>query len=223
MTTRNEHADKLKGLYAITDENLISENDFEKKIEAALLGGVRIIQYRDKSSDQKKRLHQAEALRLLCEKHQAICLINDDINLAKAVNAHGVHLGKNDESISQARKILGENAIIGSSCYNDISLAKIAEKNSADYVAFGAIFSSPTKQNAKVASLEILSKAKQYLSIPICAIGGITQNNINQVIQHNADMTAIISDIFSSNNIKSHAEKLHSHYIKLNSTTIFKV
>jgi thiamine-phosphate pyrophosphorylase len=213
VTTQRKHTDKLKGLYAITDENLISENDFEQKIEAALLGGVRIIQYRDKSSDQTKRLHQAETVRLLCEKHQAICLINDDIDLAKTVNAHGVHLGKNDESISQARKILGENAIIGISCYNDISLAKKAENNSADYVAFGAIFSSPTKQNAKISGLEILPKAKQYLSIPVCAIGGITQDNITQVIQQHADMTAVISSIFSSMDTLKSTKELNRPFL----------
>jgi len=213
VTTQRKHADKLKGLYVITDENLINENDFEQKIEAALLGGTRIIQYRDKSTNQKKRLRQAETLRLLCKQHQAVCLINDDIELARAVNAHGVHLGRDDKSISQARKILGENAIIGISCYNDISLAKTAEKSSADYVAFGAIFSSPTKQNAKVASLEILSIAKQHLSLPVCAIGGITQNNIAQVIQHNADMAAVISNVFAAENIQQSTKMLNCHFL----------
>ena len=213
MTTQREHANKLKGLYAITDENLISENDFEQKIETALLGGARIIQYRDKSTNQKKRLHQAKTLHLLCEQHQALCLINDDIDLAKAVNAHGVHLGKNDKPISQARKILGENAIIGISCYDDISLAIIAEQNSADYVAFGAIFSSPTKQNAKVSGLEILSTAKQQLTLPVCAIGGITQDNIAQVIQHGADMTAVISSVFSSSDTLQSTKELNHYFL----------
>ena len=127
---------KLKGLYAITDELLISEQDFYKKVEQALQGGAKIIQYRDKSNDTKKRQHQALSLRQLCEKYNALCLINDDIQLAKRVNAHGVHLGKDDVSLLTARDALGYDAVIGVSCYNDLSLALSAEKNGANYIAF---------------------------------------------------------------------------------------
>jgi len=213
VTIRCKHADKLKGLYVITDENLISEEKFEHSIEAALLGGASIIQYRDKSTNQKKRHFQAETLRRLCEQHQAICIINDDIQLAKAVGAHGVHLGKNDESISAARTVLGDETIIGISCYNDIALAKNAENNLADYVAFGAIFSSPTKQNAKVAGVEILLTAKQQLTLPICAIGGITQDNIEQVIHQGADMVAVISTVFVAENIQLATKTLNRHFL----------
>ncbi len=153
---------------------------------------------------QQKRLQQAHSLRRLCEKYQTLCIINDDIELAKTVQAHGVHLGKNDASLIAAREILGNDAIIGVSCYNDLSLAVSAEKNGvADYVAFGAIFPSPTKPNAPVAGLEIISLAKQKLTLPICTIGGITRKNIQQVIQSGADMTAVISEVFSSNNTES--------------------
>ncbi len=211
------HKDKLKGLYAITDENLISEKNFESVVEAALQGGARLIQYRDKSDNVQKRLLQAGTLRSLCEQYQAVCLINDDIELAKAVDAHGVHLGKDDVSINRARQRLGENAIIGVSCYNDLKLAITAEKNTADYVAFGAIFSSPTKPDAVVAGLDIISISQQQLSIPVCAIGGITNDNINQLIQHGADMTAVISCLFSANDIKpsiikKRAKSLSQHF-----------
>ena len=188
---------KLKGLYAITNERLISEQDFDRKIEQVLLGGANIIQYRDKSNDTKKRQQQALSLRQLCEKYNALCIINDDIQLAKKVNAHGVHLGKDDASLLSARDVLGEEAIIGVSCYNDLSLALSAEKNGASYVAFGAIFPSPTKPNAAIAGLDIIAQAKQVLSLPICAIGGISHTNIQQVIQHGADMAAVISEIFT--------------------------
>ncbi len=213
MTTRREHADKLKGLYVITDENLINEENFEYSVEAALLGGASIIQYRDKSTNQTKRLYQAKTLFRLCEQHQAICIINDDIPLAKAVSAHGIHLGKDDESISKAREILGDKTIIGISCYDDISLAKTAEKNLADYVAFGAIFSSPTKQNAKVAGPEILLTAKQQLTLPVCAIGGITQDNIEQVLHRGADMAAVISHVFATENIQQSTRMLNRHFL----------
>ena len=202
MTKRNAYKNKLKGLYAITDQQLITEEDFRQSVEAALQGGTRVIQYRDKSDNQNKRHQQASLLRALCHQYHAICIINDDIELARAVNAHGVHLGKNDFSLIHARQVLGENAIIGVSCYNDLNRAIEAENYNANYVAFGAIFSSSTKPDAKVAGLEIIAQAKQQLSIPVCTIGGITQENIQQVIQQGADMAAVISGIFSADDIK---------------------
>ena len=206
------HADKLKGLYAITDEHLIAETHFIQMVELALQGGARIIQYRDKSDHRQKRLAQASALRAICDQYQATLIINDDIKLASTVNADGVHLGKDDSQITEARQVLGDNCIIGISCYNDIDLAINAEKNSADYVAFGAMFSSPTKPEAVTADLEIISAAKQQLSIPVCVIGGITGNNIHQVIEHGADMTAVISSLFSTDDIKHRAQTLSQHF-----------
>ncbi len=203
----------LQGLYAITDEQLMPENIFSQKAEQALAGGTRIIQYRDKSNNLQKRFQQASLLCKLGEKYQAICLINDDVELAKAVNAQGVHLGRDDISLTQARQTLGENAIIGISCYNDLNLAIAAEKATASYVAFGAIFPSPTKPNAIVAGLNIILKAKQQLAIPICSIGGITDDNIHQVIQNGSDMVAVISSLFSSQNIPHSAKKLSNHFI----------
>lgn len=212
MTSQNSHPEKLKGLYAITDQQLITEENFSKSVEAALQGGTRIIQYRDKSDKQNKRFQQAKLLRALCHQYHAICIINDDIELAKAVNAHGVHLGKSDSSLTVARQVLGENAIIGVSCYNDLDRAIAAEKNKADYVAFGAIFSSTTKPEAGIAGLNIITKAKQQLSIPVCTIGGITQDNIQQVIAQGADMAAVISGIFSAANIKQSATTLSQFF-----------
>ncbi len=181
MSRSKTHKDKLKGLYAITDEKLITKERFSETIELALQGGARIIQYRDKSNNPQKRFQQATILCSLCEQYQAVSIINDDIELAKAVNADGLHLGRNDISLSKARQILGDKTIIGISCYNNLSLAIKAEENTADYVAFGAMFSSPTKPQATVAGPDIISQAKQQLSIPVCSIGGITINNIHQI------------------------------------------
>ena len=208
----SNHKNQLTGLYAITDENLIPEQHFNQAIESALQGGARIIQYRDKSDNQQKRLTQATALRLLCKRYEALCIINDDIELAKAIDADGVHLGKDDSSITQARKSLGDDAIIGVSCYNDLTLAIKAEKNTADYVAFGAIFSSSTKPAATVAGLDIISLAHLQLSIPICTIGGITENNIKQVVQKGSDMAAVISCLFSTNDVTKKAKTLSQHF-----------
>lgn len=203
----------LRGLYAITDESLMSESDFLFKSEQALLGGAKLIQYRDKSNDTKKRLRQASALKELCEQTNALLIINDDVELTNAVKAHGVHLGKNDVSINNARQQLGENAVIGVSCYDQLNLALAAEKAGANYVAFGAFFPSSTKPQAKKVNLELINTAKQQLHIPICAIGGITVNNANALIDQGADMTAVISDLFSSDDIQttaSHIARLFS-------------
>ena len=204
--------DRLKGLYAITDERLIAEEYFSEAIEAALQGGASIIQYRDKSADQQKRLRQAQTLRALCTRYDATCIINDDIELAKVVNADGVHLGQDDIKIAHARQSLGDKAIIGISCYNDIELALTAEKNSADYVAFGTMFSSPTKPDAVTAGLDIISQAKKQLSVPVCAIGGITEENIYQLVQHQGDMVAVISSLFAADDIKHRARLLSQHF-----------
>ena len=205
---------RLAGLYAITDEKLIAEDRFAQIIESALQGGTNIIQYRDKSGDHKKRVRQASLLRSLCERYRAICIINDDLELAREVNAHGVHLGRDDSSLTAARQALGPDAIIGVSCYNDLALALAAEKNSADYVAFGAFFSSPTKPHAVNARLEIIALAKQQLTIPVCTIGGITGSNIERVIQQGADMAAVISSLFSADDIELQARSLSQHFNK---------
>lgn len=210
--TPTAYKDKLKGLYAITDENLIAEECFSAAIESALLGGTRIIQYRDKSDNQKKRFEQANMLRSLCTQYQAICIINDDIDLAKAVKADGVHLGRDDTELLNARQALGKEAIIGISCYNDIELAVAAEKNSADYVAFGTMFSSPTKPDAVSATPAIISQAKQKINIPMCAIGGITEQNIHQLIRHHTDMAAVISSLFAAGDIENTANRLSQHF-----------
>jgi thiamine-phosphate pyrophosphorylase len=202
----------LRGLYAITDDHLIPEERFSQAVELALQGGAKIIQYRDKSSNQQKRLQQASTLNALCKQYQAVCIINDDIELTKAVNADGVHLGKDDALISQARQQLGKNAIIGISCYNDLKLAIAAEKNSADYVAFGAMFSSPTKPDAVIAGPDIISRAKKQLSVPVCAIGGITDKNIHQLVQQQSDMAAVISSLFAADDIKQRAKLLSQHF-----------
>jgi thiamine-phosphate pyrophosphorylase len=199
---------KLRGLYAITDETLIPESAFAATIEQALRGGAAIIQYRDKSGNEAKRLEQASALRGLCSEYNACLIINDDTGLAKAVDADGVHLGEDDVSIEHARLMLGDDAIIGVSCYNQLQRAIEAQASGADYVAFGAMFSSPTKPSARSASCELISEAKSLLDIPLCAIGGIEKSNVQRVIDSGADMTALISGLFSAADICLTAEHI---------------
>jgi len=207
---KNKHVTpaELRGLYAITDETLIPESTFVATVEQALRGGAAIIQYRDKSTNEAKRLEQASALRSLCGEYNACLIINDDIRLAKSVDASGVHLGEEDVSIEQARLMLGEDAIIGVSCYNQLQRAVEAQAAGADYVAFGAVFTSSTKPGARAANCELIKEAKSQLEIPVCAIGGIDKSNVAQVIDAGADMTALISGLFSEADIALTAKYL---------------
>jgi len=199
---------QLRGLYAITDSHLIPEVSFDDYITRVLRGGARIIQYRDKSNDTEKRLSQARVLRGLCNQYGALLIINDDIELAVNSYADGVHLGQGDAELSDARNQLGNNAIIGLSCYDQLESAITAEKQGADYVAFGAVYSSPTKPDAATVSLDTLRNAKSKLSIPVCAIGGINSQNAGTVVSTGVDMIAVISDLFAHDDIQARSKAL---------------
>ena len=189
---------KLSGLYAITTP---SEN-LPQQVEAAIAGGARVIQYRDKSSDQPLRLEQAQQLSLICRAAKIPLIINDDVELAARVSAAGVHLGRDDIALFNARRDLGGDAIIGISCYNDLDLALQAQRQGADYIAFGSFFDSPTKPLAVRADSSLLQRAQQELQIPVVAIGGITQENGKILIEAGADMLAVISALFAQADVE---------------------
>ena len=189
---------KLSGLYAITTP---SEN-LPQQVEAAIAGGARVIQYRDKSSDRPLRLEQAQQLSLICRAADVPLIINDDVELAARVSAAGVHLGRDDIAFNNARRDLGDNAIIGLSCYNDFDLALQAQRQGADYIAFGSFFDSPTKPLAIRADKSLLQRAKQELEIPVVAIGGITTDNGKLLIEAGADMLAVITALFAQADIE---------------------
>lgn len=196
MLSTEKHA-SLKGLYAITQDGLPSKALFEKT-EAILANGATLLQYRDKSNDRSKRLEEALWLKQCCQEYNCLFLINDDIELADEVSADGVHLGKDDDGYTKAREQLGNSAIIGISCYNQIDRAIEAQDIGASYAAFGAMFSSTTKPNTAKADINLLKQAKQQLTIPICAIGGITTNQAPPLIDAQVDMLAVISDLYSA-------------------------
>jgi thiamine-phosphate pyrophosphorylase len=195
---------QLSGLYAITDS---SQEQLAQDVELALKGGAHIIQYRDKSSDSHKRLAQTEKLLDLCRRHSAYLIINDDVELATTVGADGVHLGQDDLNITSAREQLGDQAIIGVSCYNRLELATAAQEAGADYVAFGRFFPSKTKPQAVQAEIELLSEAKKRLQLPIVAIGGITPENGAPLIAAGADMLAVIQGVLGQQDIRAAAEQ----------------
>lgn len=208
---------RLRGLYSVTDDTLIDPEQFSSTIKQILIGGAHIIQYRNKSNDTDLRLKQGIELRQLCNQHHAVFIINDDIELAREVKADGVHLGQSDSSISAARARLGKQAVIGASCYNRFELAQQAQNEGADYVAFGAFFSSAIKPDACTADIELLVQAKRQLHIPVCAIGGITIDNAASLVNSGADMIAVISGLLTKPDITAASEALsalfkdHSH------------
>ena len=198
---------QLTGLYLITDHDRHDDKRLSNDVEQALSAGARVLQYRDKSDDADKRLRQAEILRKITRQYDCLLLINDDIELAKQVDADGVHLGKDDGDIKLARLQLGADAVIGSSCYNQFERAMQASQQGADYVAFGRFFTSATKPGAVQAQPELLQRARQKLGLPVVAIGGITHDNALQLIEAGADMLAVINGVFAQKDIRKAAQQ----------------
>jgi len=198
----------LRGLYAITDG---PRDDLLDAVEQALAGGARLLQYRDKTSDAARRLAEARALQQLCRTRDAVFIVNDDVALAKAVQADGVHLGKDDGDLAEARAALGGEAIIGVSCYDSLDRAKRAAGAGADYVAFGAFFPSPTKPHAPRASIELLRQSAA-LGVPRVAIGGITPDNAPSLVEAGADALAVISAVFGAADIRAAAQRFARLY-----------
>ncbi len=189
---------RFTGLYGITDSTLMPDTEtMLTRVSAAIEGGMNILQYRDKSQDEGKRLVQASKLKKLCSEAGVLFLINDDVALAQACGADGVHLGQSDEEQDNARRILGQDAVIGITCEDSLELAKTARDKGADYIAFGRFFPSQTKPDARPAPLSLLREARQQLSLPIVAIGGITRDNAPQLVDAGADILAVVNDLFS--------------------------
>ena len=184
------------GLYAITQTENKSTEQITAAVTAAIRGGVSVIQYRDKIH----RDHEALAIELLsiCRKNKVPLIINDNIDLAERIGADGLHLGRDDGDIIQARQRLGKRFIIGISCYDSLLRAIEAENHGASYVAFGRFFPSGSKPLAAPARVDTLGKAKSRLHIPIVAIGGILPENGAQLLQAGADLLAVIGGVFDN-------------------------
>lgn len=198
----------LRGLYAIADTGVLAPRHFETAVTAALAGGARMVQYRDKSGDHARRSAEAAILVALCREHGAISIINDDAGLALAVGADGVHVGRDDDDPAAARERLGRDHVLGISCYNDLARAHEAIALGADYVAFGSVFPSSTKPDAVHAPLELFARARDELDVPLCAIGGITADNAAQVFSAGADLVAVIRDLFQAEDVRARAARI---------------
>ena len=199
----------LGGVYAITPEC----SDTERLLamgEAALKGGVAVLQYREKTGDVGLRHEQASELLALCRQYAVPFVVNDDLRLADLLGADGVHLGRNDGSPREARIILGPGKLIGVSCYQDLERARVAQSLGADYVAFGSFFSSPTKPQASQADVSVLRVASREITLPIVAIGGITVDNAGALIDAGADAIAVISALFDAPDVEAAARQLNA-------------
>lgn len=184
------------GLYTITREAHPDEHTLFDAVAAAIRGGAAAIQYRAKTS--RNPLGEAAGLLAICRAARVPLIINDDVELARRIGADGVHLGKGDLPLMEARKVLGPDAIIGMSCYDSVELAIQAEAGGASYVAFGRFFPSKTKPDAPCARLETLVEAKRRLRVPIVAIGGITPENGGLLLKAGADFLAVIEAVFGA-------------------------
>ena len=210
MTVSNRRPFNIAGLYAITPD-LADTELLCQMVEASILGGARVVQYRNKVADQKLRIKQSLALLEVCRKHEIPFIINDHVELCLSIDADGVHIGGDDGDIAAIKNMIGEDKILGVSCYGEFARAEAAEKAGADYVAFGACFPSSTKPNAPRAELELFTQAKK-LNLPSVAIGGITLENAASVVEAGADAIAVIGELFKQEHdkIRSTAQQFSS-------------
>lgn len=191
-----------RGLYAITYPALLHEKDL-RTIKQALDSGLSALQYRDKSDDSVQRRAQARQLQQLCDQYHCPLIINDDVELCLEVGAAGVHLGQQDGDLALARQQLGNHRIIGATCHNSLPLAEQAIQQGADYIAFGRFFTSASKQEAPPADLSVLTHAKAQFNKPCIAIGGINIDNAQTVLDHGADMIALIQGLFGEPDVRA--------------------
>lgn len=195
-------------IYAITDDILTPESSVLAQVGELLECGVKFLQYRTKIEPKNERV--AVALKELCERYGARFIVNDDVKFAAKIGANAVHIGKDDGGVKAARKILGDDAFIGVSCYDDLNLALKAQDEGASYAAFGALFASPTKPNAPLCKFETIMRAKEILRIPVCVIGGINAANIAQIAALNPDYIAVISALYRPASIKENLKNLQA-------------
>ena len=200
---------RLSGLYVITADTTSVED-----VASAIRGGASVVQYRDKSADASARLKKSGALRRLCSDTDTLLIINDDVELAATVGADGVHLGRDDADCARARERLGDGAIVGVSCYNEFARAEAAARAGASYIAFGAFFPSPTKPEAPRATPDLIVRARQELSLPVVAIGGITPQNGASLIAAGADMLAVITAVFSQPDIAGASRRFSDLFLE---------
>lgn len=196
-------------LYAITDKSWLNGNTLASQVEDALRGGATFLQLREKNASKKEIIKEALEIKEICKKYNVPFVIDDDVDIAKEIDADGVHIGQNDASYKYARDILGDNKIIGMTAHN-LEEALTAQNSGADYIGVGAVFNTSTKLDTIPMSRETLMQITSNISIPVVAIGGINENNILELKGSGVDGVAVISAIFSKEDITEAAKNLLS-------------
>ncbi len=194
-------------LYVITDEKLLKNKNLSKAIEEAILGGAEIIQYRAKEKNSRDMYQEATVIKKVCDKYGIPLIINDRVDIAMAVDADGVHVGQEDLDVEVVRRLIGFNKIVGLSTKN-IKQVKEANNLPVDYIGFGSIFPTSTKENANLAGIENLKKALEISIQPVVAIGGINENNLQDVLDTGCENVAVVSAVFKNKNIKQNTKRL---------------
>ncbi|MEL5848075.1 MAG: thiamine phosphate synthase [Candidatus Igneacidithiobacillus chanchocoensis] len=207
-------AERIHGLYGITDAQLLPGEQLFVRVEEALRAGLRLLQYRDKGIDAARRRAEASALQTLCRDYDALLVINDDALLAHDIGAAGIHVGEDDPDVASLRAYLGADVLIGASCYNDLERARAMVAAGADYVAFGAVYPSLSKPQARRAPLGLFAAAKP-LGVPLVAIGGIGQDTIAEVVAAGADAAAVISALFGAADVAAATRQLQAPFLGL--------
>lgn len=196
----------IRGLYAITPDAL-GRDALCERVRDALSGGAQVLQFRRKHTAPTEVLTEARLLADLCRAAGRVFIVNDDPALAAECGAHGVHLGRDDGGVAAARRIMGDGFLVGVSCYDDLDRARRAADDGADYVAFGSFFSSRVKPGAVRPPVDLLTRAKAAVALPVVAIGGITTQNAGTLIEAGADAVAVISDLFDAGDVRARAER----------------
>ena len=191
-------------LYGVTDRHWLNGRRLYDDVKESLDGGVTFIQLREKTLDEETFLLEAKEIKSLCEAYHVPCVINDNVDIAKKINADGVHVGQDDMNVEDVRRILGEEKIIGVSA-SSVEEALCAEKGGADYLGVGAVFPTSSKDDASDVSFEILKEICEAVSIPVIAIGGISKENVHKLSGTGIVGIAVISAIFGKEDIKQAA------------------
>lgn len=197
---------RLRGLYAVTPSGLETAQ-LVARVRESIAGGAALVQYRAKGIAPGLALVQARALVEACRAAGIPMIVNDSVELAAAVGADGVHLGREDATVREARIVLPEG-IVGVSCYDDPERARAAARDGADYVAVGSVFASATKPGAVRAPLEVIARARSAAGLPVAAIGGITETNVGLVVAAGAEMAAVISAVFDAADVRAAAARI---------------
>ena len=196
-------------LYLLTDREMLVDTDIYTAVEDSIKGGATLVQLREKDISTLEFYNIASKIKIITDKYKVPLIINDRIDIALSVDAAGVHLGQSDMPASIARSIIGNDKIIGIST-STLKQARVAEKEGADYVGVGAMFPTTTKDDASAVSVHTLKEIKDNISIPVVAIGGITNKNVDFLKIADIDGVAVISDILAKKNVKEATEKLVS-------------